>query len=180
MISSQEQTGSGQPRRTDLERPPTSRETWAFRTTHSTPSRKVRPTSLPKSSPSSPSTSSPTPSLIIQSTACARRTKLRRCPFFDQNFKLVKSFTDKHLPHGYAPFNVQVLDGHLFVTFALQDADKHDDVAGAGHGFVDEFDLKGHLLTGWHRAGRSFSVGACDRAFWLWRVRRRSTCREFR
>ena len=65
---------------------------------------------------------------------------------FDQNFKLVKSFTDKHLPQGYAPFNVQVLDGHLFVTFALQDADKQDDVAGTGHGFVDEFDLKGHLL----------------------------------
>jgi uncharacterized protein (TIGR03118 family) len=65
---------------------------------------------------------------------------------FDQNFQPVKSFTDKHLPKGYAPFNVQVLDGHLFVTFALQDADKHDDVAGAGHGFVDEFDLEGHLL----------------------------------
>jgi uncharacterized protein (TIGR03118 family) len=65
---------------------------------------------------------------------------------FDQNFNPVKSFTDKHLPQGYAPFNVQVLDGHLFVTFALQDADKHDDVAGRGHGFVDEFDLEGHLL----------------------------------
>jgi uncharacterized protein (TIGR03118 family) len=65
---------------------------------------------------------------------------------FDQNFNQVNSFTDKHLPQGYAPFNVQVLDGHLFVTFALQDAAKHDDVAGAGHGFVDEFDLEGHLL----------------------------------
>lgn len=65
---------------------------------------------------------------------------------FDQNFKQVDSFTDKHLPQGFAPFNVQVLDGHLFVTFALQDADKEDDVAGAGNGFVDEFDLKGHLI----------------------------------
>jgi uncharacterized protein (TIGR03118 family) len=65
---------------------------------------------------------------------------------FDQNFTQVDSFTDRHLPHGYAPFNVQVLDNHLFVTFALQDADKQDDVAGKGHGFVDEFDLEGHLL----------------------------------
>jgi uncharacterized protein (TIGR03118 family) len=65
---------------------------------------------------------------------------------FDQNFNQVNSFTDKHLPQGYAPFNVQVLDGHLFVTFALQDDAKHDDVPGAGHGFVDEFDLEGHLL----------------------------------
>jgi uncharacterized protein (TIGR03118 family) len=65
---------------------------------------------------------------------------------FDQNFKQVNSFTDPKVPAGYAPFNVQVLDDHLFVTFALQNAAKHDDVAGAGHGFVDEFDLEGHLL----------------------------------
>lgn len=65
---------------------------------------------------------------------------------FNTSFRHVQSFTDSHLPKGYAPFNVQVLDGRLFVTFALQDSDKHDDVAGAGHGFVDEFNLKGHLL----------------------------------
>ncbi len=65
---------------------------------------------------------------------------------FDQNFKQVDSFTDPKVPAGYAPFNVQVLDGHLFVTFALQDDTKHDDVAGAGHGFVDEFDLEGHMM----------------------------------
>ena len=65
---------------------------------------------------------------------------------FNQQFKQVNSFTDPRLPPGFAPFNVQVLDGHLFVTFALQDDAKHDDVAGAGNGFVDEFDLEGHLL----------------------------------
>jgi uncharacterized protein (TIGR03118 family) len=65
---------------------------------------------------------------------------------FDNNFKQVNSFTDPSVPQGFAPFNVQVLDGHLFVTFALQNDAKHDDVAGAGNGFVDEFDLNGHLL----------------------------------
>ena len=65
---------------------------------------------------------------------------------FNDDFKQVNSFTDHHLPAGFAPFNVQVLDGHLFVTFALQNDAKHDDVAGAGNGFVDEFDLNGHLL----------------------------------
>ena len=65
---------------------------------------------------------------------------------FNNHFQHVKSFTDKNLPKGYAPFGIQVLDGHLFVTFALQNAQKHDDVAGAGHGFVDEFNLEGHLL----------------------------------
>jgi uncharacterized protein (TIGR03118 family) len=65
---------------------------------------------------------------------------------YDQNFNLIKSFTDPNLPAGFAPFNVQVLDGKLFVTFAEQDATKHDDVAGAGNGFVDEFSLNGTLI----------------------------------
>jgi uncharacterized protein (TIGR03118 family) len=65
---------------------------------------------------------------------------------YDQKFDFVKSFTDPNLPQGFAPFNVQVLHGKLFVTFALQDDQKHDDVAGNGNGFVDEFDMKGHLL----------------------------------
>ncbi len=65
---------------------------------------------------------------------------------FDSHFHEVRSFTDQNLPNGYAPFNVQALKGHLFVTFALQDADKKDDVAGPGHGYVDEFDFSGHLL----------------------------------
>jgi uncharacterized protein (TIGR03118 family) len=65
---------------------------------------------------------------------------------FDSSFKPVKSFTDPNLPASYAPFNVQVLDDKLYVTFAQQDADKKDDVAGPGHGFVDAFDLNGNML----------------------------------
>ena len=65
---------------------------------------------------------------------------------FNSKFELVKSFTDPTVPIGYAPFNVQVLDGKLFVTFAKQDASRHDDVAGAGHGFVDEFSLNGSMI----------------------------------
>ena len=65
---------------------------------------------------------------------------------YDQNFTMVKSFSDPNVPRGFAPFNVQVLDGKLFVSYALQDAQKHDDVAGPGNGFVDEYDLNGSLL----------------------------------
>ena len=66
---------------------------------------------------------------------------------FNDQFQQVGSFTDSSLPAGYAPFNAQVLDHHVFVTFAVQDQFKHDDVAGAGNGFVDEFDMDGHLIT---------------------------------
>ncbi len=65
---------------------------------------------------------------------------------FNSSFVLVKSFTDSTIPAGYAPFNVQVLNGSLYVTYALQDAAKHDDVPGAGHGYVDVFDLNGNLV----------------------------------
>ncbi|HEY2751569.1 TIGR03118 family protein [Phenylobacterium sp.] len=62
---------------------------------------------------------------------------------YDSSFNLVRAFTDPTVAAGYAPFNVQVLNGHLFVTFALQDGARHDDVAGAGNGYVDEFNLDG-------------------------------------
>jgi uncharacterized protein (TIGR03118 family) len=62
---------------------------------------------------------------------------------YDPTFKLVKTIIDPTVPAGYAPFNVQVLNGKLYVSFALQDAAKHDDVAGAGNGFVDVFNLDG-------------------------------------
>jgi uncharacterized protein (TIGR03118 family) len=65
---------------------------------------------------------------------------------FNQYFEQVNSFTDPNVPKGFAPFDVAVLDGHLFVTFALQNDAKHDDVSGPGNGFVDEFSLEGQLL----------------------------------
>ena len=39
-----------------------------------------------------------------------------------------------------------MIGGQLYVTYAMQNAARHDDVAGAGNGFVDVFDLNGHLL----------------------------------
>ncbi|HME72405.1 MAG TPA: TIGR03118 family protein [Myxococcota bacterium] len=68
---------------------------------------------------------------------------------YDQNFKRTKldgSFTDPSLPAGFAPFGIRNIDGDLFVTYAKQDGTKHDDVEGAGSGFVDVFDTDGHLL----------------------------------
>ena len=66
---------------------------------------------------------------------------------FNDQWQMVNSLTDGALLAGYAPFNVQVLKGHLFVTYAQQDEFKHDDVAGSGHGYVDEFSLTGKLIA---------------------------------
>jgi uncharacterized protein (TIGR03118 family) len=65
---------------------------------------------------------------------------------FGSDFHLVNSFTDPNVAKGFAPFGVQVLGGNVFVTFAKQDAQKQDDVAGPGKGYVDEFSMDGQLL----------------------------------
>ena len=56
------------------------------------------------------------------------------------------AFVDSTIPNGFAPFNIQLIDGNLVVTYAKQDDDKEDDVAGPGNGYVDIFDTQGNLL----------------------------------
>jgi uncharacterized protein (TIGR03118 family) len=73
-------------------------------------------------------------------------------------------FKDPNLPAGYAPFGIANVDGDLFVTYAQQDAQKHDDVAGDGHGFVDVFDTDGHLLRRFASQGPLNSPWGISRA----------------
>jgi uncharacterized protein (TIGR03118 family) len=68
---------------------------------------------------------------------------------FDSNFQpavLAGSFSDPYIPAGFAPFNIQNLEGELYVTYAKQDAAKEDDVPGLGRGFVNVFDANGNLI----------------------------------
>jgi uncharacterized protein (TIGR03118 family) len=77
---------------------------------------------------------------------------------FDTNFVpvvlLASQFHDSKIPAGYAPFNVTDLGGRLYVSYAKQNADKHDDVAGMGHGFVNVFSTDGTLLRRLIRHGQ--------------------------
>jgi uncharacterized protein (TIGR03118 family) len=86
---------------------------------------------------------------------------------FDATFKPAHTaggFVDRHIPPGYAPFGIALIDGDLFVTYALQNAAKHDDVAGEGHGFVDIFDTDGHLLRRFASRGQLNSPWGVTRA----------------
>ena len=60
---------------------------------------------------------------------------------YDGYSNLVGQFTDTMAPAGYAPFNVQNLNGTVYVTFARQDAARQDDVSGCGRGLIDIFDV---------------------------------------
>jgi uncharacterized protein (TIGR03118 family) len=50
------------------------------------------------------------------------------------------------IPRGFAPFNIQNIGGTLFVTYAKQDAPRHDPVGGDGFGFVELFTPKGRHI----------------------------------
>ena len=72
-----------------------------------------------------------------------------RIDVFDGSFTLVSTprmFHDRWLPRGYAPFNVAEINGRVFVSYAKQDAARHDDVAGPGHGFVDVYTDSGSFV----------------------------------
>ena len=77
---------------------------------------------------------------------------------FNGNLKRVHShgmFVDPAIPKTYAPFGIQNIGGNIFVTYAKV-GPTGDDVAGQGHGFVDEYDAMGNLM------GRVATRGALD------------------
>jgi uncharacterized protein (TIGR03118 family) len=79
----------------------------------------------------------------------AANFRLGTVDVFDGQFKpaLVGSFVDPAIPAGFAPFGIQNIGGsQIFVTYAKQNATKHDDVKGPGNGFVDVFSTSGVLL----------------------------------
>lgn len=68
---------------------------------------------------------------------------------YDERFRRIddpRTFEARGLPTGYAPFGIAAIGDRIFVTWALQNSDKHDDVKGPGHGFVDEFDTDGNFI----------------------------------
>lgn len=73
-----------------------------------------------------------------------------RVDVFDASFNRITSsggFKDAKIAKGYAPFGIQTLGGNIFVTYAKQDAARHDDVPVPGKAYVDEFTPDGHLVA---------------------------------
>jgi uncharacterized protein (TIGR03118 family) len=73
----------------------------------------------------------------------------RRVDVFDGAYHPVTisgAFVDTKIPLNFAPFGIQAINGDIYVTYAQQDSEGHDDVHGRGLGFVDVFDPSGKLL----------------------------------
>ena len=90
---------------------------------------------------------------------------------FDGTFTQVNvpgGFVDPNVQAGYAPFGIQTINNHLWVTYAQQDAAKHDPVNKPGHGFVSVFDTDGNLLSHFAQYGHLSSpwgVGLAPSSF---------------
>ena len=66
---------------------------------------------------------------------------------FDSSWtKQPAAFADPTIPAGFAPFGIQNIGGIIYVTYAKQDTDRHDDVPGVGNGFVNAFTTDGTLI----------------------------------
>lgn len=69
---------------------------------------------------------------------------------FDGAFQRVTlapgAFADPGIPHGFAPFGIQAIDGDIYVSYAKQGPGKVDEEDGPGLGFVDAYDPNGKLL----------------------------------
>jgi len=61
---------------------------------------------------------------------------------YDTNRTLVAQLRDQNAPSDYSPLNVQVIAGHVFVTFAKHSPGGEDDVAGPGNGIIDVLDTR--------------------------------------
>jgi len=78
----------------------------------------------------------------------AANFKARRIDVFNGSFVQQWwpfAFRDFRIPPSYAPFNIQNLNGLLYVTYAKV-GPTGDDVAGLGNGYVDVYSLTGRLL----------------------------------
>ena len=78
------------------------------------------------------------------STRPTSTTPRSTCSTSSCSLVTTRAFIDPSLPAGFAPFGIQTIGGTIFVTYAKQDAEREDEVAGQGLGFVDVFDTAGN------------------------------------
>ncbi len=84
------------------------------------------------------------------------------------------TFSDPSIPAGYAPFGIQAINNgaggatQIYVTYAQQQAPaNHDNVSGAGLGYVDIYDTNGKLIKqlvagGWLNAPWGLALAPAD------------------
>jgi uncharacterized protein (TIGR03118 family) len=78
-----------------------------------------------------------------------------------------REFEDPNLPAGYAPFNIQNIDGMLYVMYAKQGNGEEE--AGPGNGYVDIYNPDGSLVKRFISRGQlnaPWGVAKAPASFW--------------
>lgn len=81
---------------------------------------------------------------------------------YDTNFRrshVAGRFVDPNLPAHFSPFNVQLINGNLYVMYAKHSKGSKDETSGAATGVVDVFGTDGNLI-------RRFAAGGKLNAPW--------------
>ena len=78
-----------------------------------------------------------------------------------------KPFTDPGLPNGYSPFNIQNIDGRLYVMYAK--IGEEEEEVGPGNGYVDIYNADGTLLNRFISRGQlnaPWGIAKAPAGFW--------------
>lgn len=74
---------------------------------------------------------------------------LEQVEVYDAQFREIHvagNWRDPAVPWEYAPWNMQILEGRLFVTWARVGDDPGEEDQYPGYGYISEFDLEGRLI----------------------------------
>ena len=80
-----------------------------------------------------------------------------------------KPFTDPDLPSDYSPFNIQNIDGKLYVMYAKLDEEEVEEVTGPGLGYVDIFNPDGSFVKRFISQGQlnaPWGIAKAPTGFW--------------
>ena len=64
------------------------------------------------------------------------------------------AFNDPDLPAGYSPFNIQTIDGMIYVTYAKKNAQTGEEETGNGKGYINVFNPNGSLVKRFASQGK--------------------------
>ena len=80
-----------------------------------------------------------------------------------------KPFADPNLPAGYSPFNIQAIDGKLYVMYAKVDPEEGEEEKGEGLGYVDIFNPDGSFSRRFISSGQlnaPWGIAKAPTGFW--------------
>jgi uncharacterized protein (TIGR03118 family) len=88
---------------------------------------------------------------------------------YDKDWKpLSKTFNDPTVPAGYSPFNIQTIDGLLYVTYAKKNANG-DEETGNGKGHISVFNPDGTFVKQFASGGKlnaPWGITKAPTGFW--------------